>query len=128
VVGGMFLLFTALSTAVAYSIAASGSGAITSALNDFGWAALVVSCFPRAMLIMAGSFGLWRAGRISNRTFGAGVTLVILTLLGATTWMSDGVWAPDGVYSRFVVPALGLVWVLVFNRVVQTSPATRAAW
>ena len=81
------------------------------------------------MLIMAGTFGLWRAGLISNALFGAGVAALVLVLLGGTTWMSDGFWAPDGAYSRFVWPLIGLVWLVVVSRVLLTrSPATRAGW
>jgi hypothetical protein len=54
------------------------------------------------MLIMAGVFGLWRAGLISNALFTAGVAAVVLGVLSGTTWLSDGFWAPDGAYSRFV--------------------------
>jgi hypothetical protein len=50
-------------------------------------------------------------------------------LLGGTTWLSGGFWAPDGAHSRFVSPIIGIVWVLVVSRVLLTrSPATRAAW
>jgi hypothetical protein len=53
----------------------------------------------------------------------------VLVLLGGFTWMSDGFFAPDGAYSRFVSPIIGLAWVLVVSRVLLTrSPATRAAW
>ena len=127
-VGGLFLLLIALSAALAYSIAGSGNTTLTSGLNDFAWALVVLSSFPRAMLIMSGSFGLWRAGLISNALFGAGVTVVVLGVLGGTTWVSGGFWAPDGVYSRFVWPILGLVWVVVASRVLARSPATRAGW
>ena len=37
------------------------------------------------MLIMSGSFGLWRAGIISDVAFGARVTAMVLVLLRATT-------------------------------------------
>jgi hypothetical protein len=127
-VGALFLLLIALTAGLAYSIAGSGNQSLTSGLNDLTWALLVLTSFPRAMLIMSGSFGLWRAGLISNRLFGAGVSVVVLGVLGGTTWVSGGFWAPDGVYSRFVWPILGLVWVAVFNRVLTRSPATRAAW
>jgi hypothetical protein len=81
------------------------------------------------MLIMAGAFGLWRAGLISNALFGAGVAAVVLSVLGGTTWLSGGFWAPDGAYSRFVSPIIGLAWVLVVSRILLSrSPATRAAW
>ncbi len=127
--GGLFLLQVTVVAALAYSIARSGNNTLTSGLNDFVWACVVLSSFPRAMLIMSGAFGLWRAGLISNAFFAAGVAAVVLTLLGGTTWLSGGVWAPDGTYSRFVSPIIGLVWALVVSRVLLTrSPATRAEW
>jgi hypothetical protein len=127
--GALFLLALTVGAALAYSIADSGNDALTSGLNDFAWAAIVLSSFPRAMLIMAGTFGLWRAGQISDALFAAGVATLVLVLLGGTTWMSGGFWAPDGAYSRLVSPIIGLVWVLVVSRVLLTrSPATRAGW
>jgi hypothetical protein len=129
-VGGLFLLIIAVGAALAYSIAGPGNGLLTSGLNDFVWACVVLSSFPRAMLIMSGAFGLWRAGLISNALFAAGVAAVVLVLLGGTTWLSDGFWAADGAYSRFVSPFIGVVWVVVVSRVLLTqSPATtRAGW
>jgi len=128
-VGGLFLVLIAMGAALAYSIAGSGNDALTLGLNDFTWAGVVLTSFPRAMLIMAGTFGLWRAGLISNALFAAGVAAVVLVLLGGTTWLSGGIWAPDGAYSRFVSPIIGLVWVLVVSRVLLTkSPATRTGW
>jgi hypothetical protein len=128
-VGGLFLLLLSVGGALAYSIAGSGNATLTSGLNDFWWACAVMTSFPRAMLIMAGSFGLWRAGLISNALFGAGVAAVVLGVLGGTTWLSGGFWAPDGAYSRFVWPIIGLVWVVVVSRILLTrSPATRAGW
>ncbi len=68
-------------------------------------------------------------GKTSNALFALGVAAVVLILLGGTTWMSDGFWAPDGAYSRFVSPVIGLAWIVVVSRVLMTrSPATRAAW
>jgi hypothetical protein len=129
VVGGLFLLPITLGAALAYSIAGSGNHTLTSGLNDLAWACAVLTSFPRAMLIMAGTFGLWRAGLISNALFAAGVAAVVLVLLGGTTWLSDGFWAPDGAYSRFVSPIIGLMWILVVTRVLlPRSPATRAGW
>jgi hypothetical protein len=128
-VGGLFLLFVTIAAALAYSIAGFGNQALTSALNDFLWAVVVLSSFPRAMLIMAGAFGLWRAGLISNGLFAVGVAAVVLTLLGGMMWMSAGFWAPDGIYSRFVSPLIGVAWVLVVSGVLLTRiPATRAGW
>jgi hypothetical protein len=125
----LFLLHIAVCAAVAYSIAGSRADALTSGLNDLAWALDVLASFPRAMLIMAGAFGLWRAGLISNRLFTAGVAAVVLGVLGGTTWSSDGFWAPDGAYSRFVSPALLLLWVVGVSRILLTrNSATGTAW
>src|SRR5215813_2736440 len=128
-VGGLFILLIMVGAALAYSIAGSGNRALTSGLNDFAWAGVVLSSFPRAMLIMSSAFGLWRAGLISNALFAAGVAAIVLVLLGGTTWLSGGFWAPDGAYSRFISPVIGLAWVLVVNWILLTrNPSTRAGW
>jgi hypothetical protein len=80
------------------------------------------------MLIMAAAFGLWRARLISNALFAAGVAAVVLVLLGGTTWLSGGLWAPDGVYSRFASPAIGLGWGMVVSGVLLTRSPSRAGW
>jgi hypothetical protein len=127
--GGLFLLLITVGATLAYSITGSGNNTLTSGLNDFAWALVVLTSFPRAMLIMASAFGLWRAGLISNALFAAGVAVVVLVLLGGTTWVSGGSWAPDGPFSRFVSPLVGLVWVMVVSRVLLTrSLATPGAW
>ena len=127
--GAFFLLLIALVAALAYSIAGSGNHMLTSALNDFVWAGFVLTSFPRAMLVMASAFGLWRARLISNALFAAGVAAVVLGLLGGTTWLTGGFWAPYGVYSRFVWPGIGVVWGMVVSWVLLTrSPATRSGW
>src|SRR6266850_1787596 len=126
--GGLFLLLITVVAALAYSIAGSGNHTLTSGLNDLAWVCAVLTSFPRAMLIMAGTFGLWRAGLISNALFAAGVAAMVLVLLGGTTWLGGGFWAPDGAYSRFVSPIIGLVWVVAASRVLARSPATRAGW
>ena len=127
--GALSLLQISIGSALAYSIAGPGNHTLTSGLNDFSWALVVLTSFPRAMLIMSGVFGLWRAGLISNALFTAGVAAVVLGVLGGTTWLGGGFWAPDGGYSRFISPLLLLLWVLVVSRVLLTRrPATRAAW
>jgi hypothetical protein len=78
---------------------------------------------------MSGAFGLWRAGLISNALFAAGVVAVVLGVLGGTTWLSGGLWAPDGAYSRFISPLLLLLWAVVVSRVLLArGPDARAAW
>ena len=62
-------------------------------------------------------------------TVAAGVAALLLVLLSGTTWLSGGFWAPDGAYSRFVSPLIGLVWIVIVSRVLLSrSPATRAGW
>jgi hypothetical protein len=123
--GVVFFVLITLSAALAYSIAGSGNNQITSGLNDLSWVLIVIASFPAAMLIMAGTFGLWRAGIISNALFWAGVAAVVLVLLGGTTWASDGFWAPDGAYSRFISPIIGLAWITVISGLlVARGPST----
>ena len=128
VLAALFLLLITMGAALAYSIAGSGNQGLTSGLNDLAWACVVLTSFPRAMLIMASAFGLWRAGLISNALFAAGVAALVLVLLGGTTWVSGGFWAPDGAYSRFISPIIGLVWVLIVSRVLLTRSPTRVGW
>jgi len=127
--GAMLLLQISVGASLAYSISGSGNNILTSGLNDFAWALGVLTSFPRAMLIMSGVFGLWRARLISNALFTVGVVAVVLGVLGGTTWLSGGFWAPGGAYSRFVSPILLLLWVVFVSRVLLTrSPATRSGW
>ena len=126
--GVVFFMLITVGAALAYSIAGSGNNQITSGLNDLSWVLIVIASFPAAMLIMAGTFGLWRAGIISNALFSAGVAAVVLVLLGGTTWGSDGIWAPDGAYSRFISPIIGLVWIVVISGLLtMRSPKTAGA-
>lgn len=127
--GGLFLLFIAVSAALSFSISGSGNQALISGLNDFSWALIVLSSFARAMLIMSGAFGLWRASLISNGVFAVGVAGVVLALLGGMTWISGGFFAPDGVYSRFVAPLILVLWVFAVTGVLlKRSPAKGSGW
>src|SRR2546425_3862708 len=72
-VGGLFLVLLTVSAALAYSIAGSGNQTLTAGLNDFVWALVVLSSFPRAMLIMAGGFGVGGGGGwLRGRCLGGG--------------------------------------------------------
>ena len=70
--GGLFLLLITVGAVLAYSIADSGNSTLIAGLNDFAWACVVLTSFPRAMLIMAGTFGFWRAGLISKQALRGG--------------------------------------------------------
>jgi hypothetical protein len=124
-VGAVYFTVITLRAALAYSIAVPGNERVTSAFNYFAWVLKDFAWFPVAMLIMAGSFGLWRAGIFSNSAFGAGVTAMVLVLLGVTTWAGDGFWAADGAYSRFVPTIAMLLWIAVVSGFLyMRSPST----
>ncbi len=123
-VGALFLLLIAINAGLAYSINTLGNVALLSAFNVVIWAGFVLSSFVRAMLIMSAAFGFWRAGLISNALFAAGVAAVVLTVLGGTTWASGGFWAPDGAYSRFISPIIGLLWAMVVSSVLLNKTAS----
>jgi hypothetical protein len=126
--GGLLMLLITVSAALSYSIAGSGNTSLLGGLNDFAWAGVVLSSFPRAMLIMSAAFGLWRARLISNGLFSLGVAAVVLVLLGGTTWLTDGFWAPDGAYSRLVSPLICGLWLMVVSRVLLSRSPTNARW
>jgi hypothetical protein len=127
--GGVLMLLITVSAALAYSVAGSGNSAFLGAMNDLTWAGVVLSSFPRAMLAMSAAFGLWRAGLIWSGLFTVGVAVVVLGLLGGTTWVSGGFWAPDGLYSRLISPLVGLLWIVVVSRVLLArAPTARPAW
>ena len=128
-VGGVLLLLMAISAALTFTISGPGTAALASGLNDLVWTGFVLSSFPRAMFVMSGSFGLWRAGIISNALFAIGVVCVVLGVLGGTTWMRSGFWAPDGAYSQFIWPIVFLVWIVAVTVVLATQrPSTREGW
>ncbi len=117
---------------LAYSIAGYGNDAVTTGFNDLSQVLLVVASFPAAMLVMAGTFGLWQAEQISTGPFVAGVAALVLVLLGGTTWANDGVWAPDGAYARVIWPIIALVWIAIvsgflYTRSAATAPAEHSA-
>jgi hypothetical protein len=122
--GATLFLLIAVQGVLAYAIAGTGANALTSGLNALLAAGFVLSSFPRAMFVMAPSFGFWRAGYISNVQFVVAVGLVILGVLGGTTWIAGTIWAPDAAFSRIVLPVLEVVWVVWISRVVSRVPST----
>src|SRR6202030_1468568 len=55
---------------------------ISNKLSPFVWAGFVLTSFPRAMLIMAAAFGLWRGRLVSNALFAGGGGAGVLVLRG----------------------------------------------
>jgi hypothetical protein len=115
--GGVFFAMVGLSAGLAYTFS-SGNRIFAADLHRVIAGMVVMSAFPRAMLTMAPTFGLWRAKLISNGLFNVGVVAVILTLLGGLAWAGTGFWAPDGAYARWIAPIIGAVWALVLSGVV----------
>jgi hypothetical protein len=116
---------TARKTATQWNIPANVVNAPSRAetpLNDFAWALVVLTSFPRAMLIMAGAFGLCRAGLISNALFAAEVAAVVLVLLGGTTWLSGGFWHRTAVVQQMIATVLKLVDSIEFNVAEWANP------
>jgi hypothetical protein len=112
--GALLFVRMAVRAGLAYSIAGSGYDQLTSGLADLGYVLTVILSFADAMFVMAGAFGLWRAGIISKRFFSVGVAAVVVVLLGGTTWASDGFWAPDGAYS-VVSQIVAFAWIAVLS-------------
>ncbi len=127
-VGALFLLLAAVNAGLAYSIDGLGNQTLLPGLNVLAWAAFVMSSFVRAMLIMSAAFGFWRAGLISNALRGWSRSRCS-RVLGGATWASGGTPAPDGAYSRFISPIIGLLWAMVVSWVLSTrTPSARAGW
>ncbi len=125
--GAVLFLRMTVRAALAYKIAGSGSPSLISGFADLGWALSVIVSFPAAMLVMSGSFGLWRARIISNAAFTAGVAAVVIVLLGGTTWARSGFWAPDGAYAVISQVVLFVWLVVVSGFLVMRSPSTARA-
>ena len=124
----VFFVLITVSAALAYSIAGSGNDTMTSGLNDLALVLVAIASFPEAMLIMAATFGLWRAGIVSDALLWAGLAAVVLVLVGGTTWATDGVWAPDGAYLRFISPIVALTWMTAISGLLLTrGPSTARA-
>jgi len=125
-VAAVLLLLMTIAAAVVHSAA---NGALVSGLNDMIWSALVVSSFPRAMLIMATSFGFWRAGLISNALFTVAVAAVVFVLAGGTTWFDAGPWSPDGIVSATISPIVCLVWLVAASAILLGRvPGASSGW
>ena len=60
--GALFLLLIATGGALAYSMGDPGNRTLLRGLHDSGWALIVLSSFPRAMMIMSWAFGLGGPG------------------------------------------------------------------
>jgi hypothetical protein len=124
--GAIWFFRMTVRAGLAFSIADLGHLQVASALSDLAFALTVISCFPAAMFVMSGAFGLSRAGIISKRFFSAGVAAVVLVLLGGTTWASDGFWAADGAYALISQIVL-FAWIAVLSGFLAMRPSAARA-
>jgi len=129
--GAIVLVNITICSGLAYSILGTGGLQLASSLNDFSWALAVLTSFPAAMVLMAGTFGLWRAQIISNGTYWMIFPGWVLVVIGATTWASSGFWAPDGAYLQFITPIIFALLITFFSGLltlrVEPSEATERA-
>jgi hypothetical protein len=123
----VFYVLILLGIGLSYSIAGTGDPGVTAALNDLAWAAVVMVAFPGALVIFAATMGLWRAGIVATWYGWTGLAATIVALLAGTTWTTDGFWAPDGAYSRFVAPIVVLAWIAVTSGILYARTSTEAA-
>jgi hypothetical protein len=125
--GAILFLRMALRAALAFTIAGSGSPQVTSSIAGLAFVLTVIGAFPAAMFVMSGAFGLWRASIISSRFFAVGVAVVVLGLLGGTTWAGEGFWAPDGAYA-LISQAVVFLWIAAISVVLaMRSPSPTGA-
>jgi hypothetical protein len=122
---GVLFVFVTIGADLAYVANGTMNTAFVSGLNDLSVVLLALAAFPAAMVIMSGSFGLWRAGVLSSRGFALGVTAMVLVLARTTAWASDGFWAPDGAYAQYVTPLVIALWIVGISRVLLApKPST----
>lgn len=119
----LLYLHLIITATLAYT-AGSMNVQLASGLNDLSWVLLLLAFFPAAMVVMSGSFGLYRAGAISKPWFLSGVSIMALLLLGTTAYAGDGFWAVDGAYARIIAPVFFLLWVAVASRFLSKQPST----
>ena len=63
-----------------------------------------------------GLHGLASLGSVSERVAHR-ARCSVLICLRATTWASDGFWAPDGAYSQYVATGVMALWLVGISRV-----------
>jgi hypothetical protein len=125
--GGIVLVNVTVTSALAYSIVGSRSIGLVSGLNDLSWALQVLTSFPAAMVLMAGTFGLWRAKIISTKTYWSIFPGWVLVVIGATTWARSGFWAADGAYLQFVTPIIFALLITFFSGLLTLRVSTAEA-
>ncbi len=132
VAGGLALVGTAISSAVAFSVAEStlpGSQAVMRALFDLSNMTFSLAWFPTAVLVGATGLASSRTGALPMwHSRASGVMSVAFVIAAASTFVERGPLAAGGAYG-YVMFLLFVAWVLVTSilLVQQTPAATEAA-
>ena len=118
------LVLTAITAALAHSIATDGDATGVRALFNLSWVLDMLGALPIAATVLAVSVGLRRTQMIPQWLSWGGVVVAVLLALRSTTWARDGFWSPTGEYLFILLP-LALLWILITSIVlVRSAPAS----
>jgi hypothetical protein len=118
------LVLTAVTAALAHSIATDGDATGVRALFTLSWVLDMLGALPIAATVLAVSVGLRRTQMIPQWLSWGGVVVSVLLALRSTTWARDGFWSPTGEYLFILLP-LALLWILITSIVlVRGAPAS----
>jgi uncharacterized membrane protein YjfL (UPF0719 family) len=121
------LVLTAITAALAHSIASDGDATGARALFSLSWVLDMMGALPIAGFVLAVSLGLRRTHAIPEWLSWGGLAVAVLLALRSTTWARDGFWSPTGEYLFIVIP-LALLFVLITSIVlVRASAGDEAA-
>lgn len=114
------LVLSAITAALAHSVAADGDATLVQALFILSWVLDMLGALPIAAFVLVLSVGMRRTQMIPQWLSGAGVVVAVILALRSTTWARDGFWSPTGAYLFIVIP-LALLWILVTSVVLVRS-------
>lgn len=118
------LVLTAITAALAHSIATDGDATGVRALFNLSWVLDMMGALPIAATVLAVSVGLRRTQMIPQWLSWSGVVVSVLLALRSTTWARDGFWSPTGDYLFILLP-LALLWILITSIVlVRNAPSS----
>ena len=118
------LVLTAITAALAHSIATDGDDTGVRALFNLSWILDMMGALPIAAFVLAVSVGLRRTQMTPQWLSWGGVVVAVLLALRSTTWARDGFWSPTGGYLFIVIP-LALLWILITSIVlVRSAPVS----
>lgn len=121
------LVLTAITAALAHSIASDGDATGVRALFSLSWVLDMMGALPIAGFVLAVSLGLRRTRAIPEWLSWGGLAVAVLLALRSTTWARDGFWSPTGEYLFILIPVT-LLWILVASvMLVRAAPSQSPA-